>query len=198
MTRAMAKSAICIMAVVAAFILSCCGMGSTLGPATLEDQQSRVEAATTTPRLQPGEKIRILVFGESSLTGDYEIDQSGFVSLPLAGTFKAAGSTQPELEKELAKRFRSQYLRDPKVTVTLVSLRPFYIVGEVEKPGEYQYKSGLNVLTALALAGGTTYRGSRSTVYIQRVGETGMREYPLSSAVMILPGDLIKVPERYF
>src|SRR5262249_9008364 len=114
-------------------------------------------------RLQPGEKIRILVFGESSLTGDYEIDQSGFVSLPLAGTVKAAGSTQPELEKELAKKFRSQYLRDPKVTVTLVSQRPFYIVGEVEKPGEYQYKSGLNVLTALALAGGTTYRGSKST-----------------------------------
>ncbi len=138
------------------------------------------------------------MFGESSLSGDYEIDQSGFVSLPLAGTIKAAGFTQPELEQELAKKFRSEYLRNPKVTVTLVSLRPFYIVGEVEKPGEYPYKSGLNVLTALALAGGATYRGSRSNVYIQRVGESGMREYPLSSSVMILPGDLIRVPERYF
>src|SRR5262249_61757851 len=101
--------------------LSCAGIGRTLGPATLEDQQSRVEAATTTPRLQPGEKIRILVFGESSLTGDYEIDQSGFVSLPLAGTVKAAGSTQPELEKELAKEVpfpvpaRSQGNRNARV-----------------------------------------------------------------------------------
>jgi polysaccharide biosynthesis/export protein len=198
MIRAMARLAICSMAVTAAICLSSCGIGSTLGPASLEDQQARAEAATTTPRLQPGERIRITVFGEGSLSGDHEIDQSGFVSLPLAGTVKVAGLTQPELEQALAQKFRSEYLRNPKVTVTLVSLRPFYIVGEVEKPGEYAYKSGLNVLTALAMAGGATYRGSRSSVYIQRVGETGMREYPLSSTVMILPGDLIRVPERYF
>jgi polysaccharide export outer membrane protein len=98
----------------------------------------------------------------------------------------------------LAKKFRSQYLRNPKVTVTLLTLRPFYIVGEVEHPGEFAYKSGLNVLTAVALAGGTTYRASRSSVYIQRVSESGMREYALSSEVLILPGDLIRVPPRYF
>ncbi len=194
----MARLVICNAVLAAALVLASCGVGGSLGPASFEDQQARAQAATTTPHLQPGEKIRINVFGESSLSGDYEIDQSGFVSLPLAGTIKAAGFTQPELEQELAKKFRSEYLRNPKVTVTLVSLRPFYIVGEVEKPGEYPYKSGLNVLTALALAGGATYRGSRSNVYIQRVGESGMREYPLSSSVMILPGDLIRVPERYF
>jgi protein involved in polysaccharide export with SLBB domain len=194
----MTRFVICSMALATALVLSSCGIGSSLGPASIEDQQARAQAATTTPRLQPGEKIRIFVFGEASLSGDYEIDQSGFVSLPLAGTVKAAGFTQPELEQELAKKFRSQYLRNPKVTVTLVSLRPFYVVGEVEKPGEYPYKSGLNVLTALALAGGVTYRGSRSSVHIQRVGESGTREYPLSSSVMILPGDLIRVPERYF
>src|SRR5271166_4581539 len=193
----MAKFVICGGVLAAALVLASCGMGGSLGPASLEDQKARAQAATTTPRLQPGEKIRITVFNEASLSGDYEIDQSGFVSLPLAGTIKAAGFTQPELEQELAKKFRSEYLRNPKVTVTLVSLRPFYIVGEVEKPGEYPYKSGLNVMTALALAGGATYRGSRSSVYIQRVGEEGMREYPISSSIMILPGDLIRVPERY-
>jgi polysaccharide export outer membrane protein len=148
----MAKFVVCSMALAAAFALSSCGIGSSLGPASLEDQQARAQAATTTPRLQAGEKIRITVFGEASLSGDYEIDQSGFVSLPLAGTIKAAGFTQPELEQELAKKFRSEYLRNPKVTVTLVSLRPFYIVGEVEKPGEYPYKSGLNVLTAAGIS----------------------------------------------
>src|SRR5436309_13740121 len=100
MMRTMARSAICAMAVAAAIALSSCGIDSSLGPASLEDQESRAEAATTTPRLQPGEKIRIAVFGEASLSGDYEIDQSGFVSLPLAGTIKAAGFTQPELEQE--------------------------------------------------------------------------------------------------
>jgi len=150
------------------------------------------------PKLQPGDKIRVTVFGEDKLSGDYQIDQSGQISLPLAGTVAAVGLTQAELEQALAKKFRSEYLKNPKVTVTIATLQPFYIMGEVQKPGEYPYKSGLNVMTALALAGGATYRGSRSSVYIQRVGEEGMREYPISSSIMILPGDLIRVPERYF
>jgi protein involved in polysaccharide export with SLBB domain len=72
------------------------------------------------------------------------------------------------------------------------------MMGEVEKPGEYSYKSGLNVLTALAIAGGPTYRASRSTVQIQRRGDTSMRDYPISATVPILPGDVIRVAERYF
>jgi polysaccharide export outer membrane protein len=77
-------------------------------------------------------------------------------------------------------------------------LRPYYIIGEVKSPGQFAYQSGLNVLTALAIAGGPTYRASRTTVEIQRLGETSMREYPISASVPILPGDVIKVPERYF
>ena len=111
---------------------------------------------------------------------------------------QAVGLTQSELEQALAKKFRSEYLRNPKVTVTIATLRPFYMMGEVTKPGEYPYKSGLNVLTAMAIAGGPTYRASRSTVQIQRRGESSMRDYPLSASVPILPGDVIKVPERYF
>ena len=92
----MARLVICNAVLAAALVLASCGVGGSLGPASLEDQQARAQAATTTPHLQPGEKIRINVFGESSLSGDYEIDQSGFVSLPLAGTIKAAGFTQPQ------------------------------------------------------------------------------------------------------
>ena len=108
------------------------------------------------------------------------------------------GLTQSELEQALAKKFRSEYLKNPKVTVTIATLRPYYMMGEVKNPGEYPYKSGLNVLTAMAIAGGPTYRASRSTVQIQRRGETSMRDYPISASVPILPGDVIKVPERYF
>ena len=92
----MAKLVICNAVLAAALVLASCGVGGSLGPASLEDQQARAQAATTTPHLQPGEKIRINVFGEFLASGDYEIDQSGFVSLPLAGTIKAAGFTQPE------------------------------------------------------------------------------------------------------
>src|SRR4029450_13855369 len=147
------------------------------------------------PQLQPGDKIRISVFGEDKLSGDFEIDQSGRISLPLAGTVEAKGLTQSELEQALAKKFRSEYLKNPKVSVTIATLQPYYVKGEVEKPGEFVYKSGLNVLTALAIAGGPTYRASRSTVQIQRRGETSMRDDPISAYVPILPSDVIKVPE---
>ena len=110
----------------------------------------------------------------------------------------AQGLTQAELEQALAKKFRSEYLRNPKVTVTVNTLEPYYMMGEVQKPGEYPYRSNLNVLTAMAVAGGPTYRANRNTVEIQRRGETSMREYPISVTVPVLPGDVIKVPERYF
>jgi protein involved in polysaccharide export with SLBB domain len=178
--------------------LAGCGAGSNLGPATEAEQNAIVETAKGSPRLQPGEKIRLTVYGEASLSGDYQIDPSGYLSLPLAGTVKAAGLTQAELEQELAKKFRSEYLRSPRVTVSITEFRPFYILGEIEKPGSYPYTSGLNVLSAIAIAGGTTYRGSRSTVLIQHPGESGMREYPLASSVPVLPGDIIRIPQRYF
>jgi protein involved in polysaccharide export with SLBB domain len=177
-----------------ALLLSACA-GGALSEA---EQQSLAAAAVAAPQLQPGDKIKVNVFGEDKLSGEYEVDQSGQISLPLAGTIQAVGLTQAELEQALAKKFRSEYLKNPKVTVTIATLRPFYMIGEVTKPGEYPYKSGLNVLTAMAIAGGPTYRASRASVQIQRRGETSMREYPISASVPVLPGDVIKVPERYF
>ena len=163
-----------------------------------EADQQQILATSLTPRLQAGEKIRVNVYGEASLSGDYQIDPSGFVSLPLAGTIKASGLTMSELEQALAQKFRSQYLKNPKVTVSVAEFRPFYIIGEIEKPGSYPYTSGLNVLSAIAIAGGTTYRSSKSAILIQHPGEAALREYALDSSVPILPGDIIKVPQRYF
>ena len=171
--------------------------GCSVGSLSEVEQQSMAAAATAPTRLQPGDKIKIDVYGEDKLSGEHQIDQSGQISLPLAGTITAQGLTQSELEQSLAQKFRSEYLKNPKVTVTITTLQPFYVVGEVGKPGQYDYRSGLNVLTALAIAGGPTYRASRSTVEIQRRGKTRMREYPISASVPVLPGDVIKVPERY-
>jgi protein involved in polysaccharide export with SLBB domain len=185
---------VCSALLAVALLVSGCAGGSLSEP----EKQSLAAAATAPAKLQPGDKVRINVFGEDKLSGEYQIDQSGQISLPLAGTIEAQGLTQTELEQALAKKFRSEYLRNPKVTVTVATLQPYYVMGEVEKPGEFAYRSGLNVLTALAIAGGPTYRASRSTVQIQRRGETSMRDYPISASVPILPGDVIKVPERYF
>ncbi|MGJ0392734.1 MAG: polysaccharide biosynthesis/export family protein [Methylocystis sp.] len=179
--------------------LTGCGSEAHLGPISDEEREALIRSVTmTAPVLHPGEKIKITVFGEDRLSGEYEIDPAGYVSLPLAGTIKAAGLSKPQFEQELSKRFRGEYLRNPKVTVDVSNFRPFYILGEVSRPGEYSFKSGLNALSAIALAGGSTYRASRDSVLIQHIGETGFREYPLSPTIPVLPGDLIRVPERYF
>ena len=168
----------------AALFLSACSSA----PLSEADQQSLAAAATAPATLQPGDKIRVDVFGEDKLSGEYQLDQAGQVSVPLAGTVKAQGMTQAQLEQALAKKFRSDYLRNPKVTVTIATLAPFYVIGEVQKPGQFDYRSGLNVLTAMAVAGGPTYRASRNTVQIQRRGQAEMREYPISASVPVLPG----------
>jgi polysaccharide export outer membrane protein len=149
-------------------------------------------------RLAAGDKLRITVFGEDKLTGEYDIDVGGYVSMPLAGSVKATGLSKVELERALASKLRGDYLRDPKVTVEVATFRPFYILGEVEKPGEYPYKSGLNVMSAMAVAGGPTYRASNSKILIQRGGVGAFQEVSLSPTVQIYPGDLVRVPERFF
>jgi hypothetical protein len=183
---------------VAGLLLAGCGGGADLGPVTEAQQNAIVDAAGPALRLQPGEKIRLSVYGEATLSGDYQIDPSGLLSLPLAGPVKAAGLTQAELKQEITQKLRTEYLKNPRVTVSVVEFRPFYILGEVEKPGSYPYTSGLNALSAIAIAGGTTYRANKSTVLIQHPGESGLREYPLKGSVLILPGDIIRVPARYF
>jgi len=186
-------------ALLGCLVLGGCNDKDSLGVATPAEEQALIAAAaTTSPNLQPGEKIKVTVFGEDRLSGEYEIDPGGYVSLPLAGTVKAAGLSKQQLEAALTAKFRGEYLRDPKVTVEVSSFRPFYILGEVSKPGEYPYKGGLNVVSAIALAGGATYRASRSSVLIQHAGDPGFKEYQQSPTIPVLPGDLIRIPERYF
>jgi len=175
-----------------------CARHPTFESAPKTDQTATIEATAVSPRLQAGEKIRVTVYNEASLSGDYQIDPSGFVSLPLAGSVKAEGLTRPELERELTSNFRNQYLRNPKVTVSVLEFRPFYIIGEIQRPGAYPYNSGLNVLRAIAVAGGTTYRASKSTIEIQHAGESELREYSLAVSIPVLPGDVIRIPQRYF
>jgi protein involved in polysaccharide export with SLBB domain len=195
----MLLSRMMIVVLLCSAALASCDNGATLSPLTDTERDALIKsAAETSPKLQPGEKIKVTVFGEDRLSGEFEIDPAGFVSLPLAGTIKAAGLSKPELEQELAKKFRGEYLRNPKVTVDVSSFRPFYMLGEVGRPGEYAYKSGLNVMSAIALAGGSTYRANRNNILIQHAGEAGFREYPLSPTIPVFPGDLIRLPERYF
>lgn len=149
-------------------------------------------------KLSAGDRLRVTVFGEDKLSGDFDLDLNGNVSLPLAGTVQLAGQTKQQAEATIARKLRSDYLRNPKVTVDITNFRPFYVTGQIERPGEFPYRNRLNVISALAIAGGPTFRASRSKIYIQRGGVGPFEEVEISPMIAVFPGDVIRVPERYF
>ena len=179
--------------------LQLAGCYTDFGPVEIGAGTGSLSGASVASTLQAGEKIKITVYGEESLTGDYDINPSGYVAMPLIGAIRAAGRSQSEFAKDIANRYqRGGFLQDPHVSVAVVQFKPFYVLGEATTPGEYPFRSGLNVHTAVAMAGGFTYRASRKYVLIRHTGEEVWKEYSLAEPVPIAPGDLIRVPERYF
>jgi protein involved in polysaccharide export with SLBB domain len=148
--------------------------------------------------LGPGDRIRLKVYSEADVTGDYEVNSAGFVSIPLAGQVRASGLTTKQLEGAIRSRLADGMVNDPRVNVEVAAYAPFYIHGEVKTAGEYAYRLGLTIQDAVALAGGFTYRAYDSKVYVRRVGAPVEQVYTLDAPVPVSPGDNIRVPERYF
>ncbi|MDX5330581.1 MAG: polysaccharide export protein [Caulobacteraceae bacterium] len=149
-------------------------------------------------RMGPGDKVRVITFGEESLTGEFFVGGSGNISLPLIGEVRAQGLTIPEFQRAIEASLQEGYLRDPRVSVEVLNYRPFYILGEVENPGEYPYTNGLSVLNAVATAGGFTYRANNRRVFIKRADDDEEREFPLTPMTPVAPGDTIRIKERFF
>ncbi|MDB5429089.1 MAG: periplasmic protein involved in polysaccharide export [Caulobacter sp.] len=147
--------------------------------------------------LGPGDKLRLIVFGEETLSGEFVIASNGTVALPLIGDVQAAGLTVRDFQGKVEDELRKGYLRDPRVSAEVLNYRPFYILGEVNKPGEYPYTNGLTVLNAIATAGGFTYRAKTNKAYIRRANETSERAYDMSSVLTVAPGDTIRIAERF-
>ncbi|MDB5663346.1 MAG: polysaccharide export protein [Sphingomonas bacterium] len=150
--------------------------------------------------LGPGDKIRLTVFGEPSLNGEYTIGPDGLLAVPLIGGVAARGKTVAELQAAIAHGFAQGYILDPRVSVDMLSFRPFYILGEVNRPGQYPYADGLSVAQAVATAGGYTYRARTSRVFIRRANQPAEEVLSLKKGkqVWVYPGDTIRVGERYF
>jgi polysaccharide export outer membrane protein len=178
-----------------AFFVAACAGGPAPGSANGAADASNAIASYT---LGIGDKLRITVFNEDTLSGEFTVDSSGSVAMPLIGNMKAAGMTQRQLEETITAKLRGGYMRDPRVNVEVLTYRPFYILGEVSKPGEYPYRNGMNVMSAVAVAGGFTYRANDSTIYIRRAGRTDEQSYSVTTTTMVNPGDIVRVPERIF
>jgi len=149
-------------------------------------------------KLGAGDRLRISVFGEPTLSGEYALDGSGMISYPLLGQIAAGARTPAEVQQEVTTRLGAEFLRSPKVSIEVANYRPVYILGEVARPGEFPYAEGMTVFALVARAGGFTYRANQKTVFIRREGQGGELSYRLEGSTVIRPGDTIRVGERYF
>ncbi|WP_448187876.1 polysaccharide biosynthesis/export family protein [Azospirillum sp. sgz301742] len=149
-------------------------------------------------KLGPGDAVRIVVFGEDQLSGEFKVDGSGTLAMPLVGQVNAKGKTTRDLEKDIARRLERGYVKNAKVSAEVINFRPFFILGEVRNPGQYPYVNGMTALSAVAAAGGYTYRAQDQYVLVTRGRDPEKKMYKAPITAPVFPDDVLRIPERYF
>jgi polysaccharide export outer membrane protein len=191
-----------ILAAAGAIALACVAIG---GPARAQDDRlDSTPTAFAAPtqaddyKLGAGDQLRLIVYGEDDLGGTFTVDGNGFVSFPLIGPLKVAGLETGDVEKEMTVRYADGYLINPRVNVQVVQYRPFYVLGEVNKPGSYPYTNDMSVLNAVTDAGGYTQKAVESGVYVRRNGDAKEVYLPADPSTKIYPGDVVRVDSSTF
>lgn len=182
---------LCRAAVLICLVLAACKPGGSLPdlPAT--------EAAGY--RLGPGDVVRLITFGEESMTGEFRVSDSGTIALPLLGPVVAGGQSPDQLGRRVSESLmQANLLKQPSVSVEVISYRPIFILGEVSKPGQYPYQPGMTVVTAAAVAGGFTYRAVDDYAAVVRTQDGVAVEGKATRQSFVQPGDVITVLERRF
>jgi polysaccharide export outer membrane protein len=155
------------------------------------------EASAPWP-LGPGDRLRIIVFEQNQLGGEFVVDQDGNVSLPLIGRLKVAGMLPRDAERLVTDRLAGSIVKNPKVNIDVIHYRPVYVYGEVTRPGAYEIVGTPTVVGAVTLAGGYTYRAQTDGLAIVRYGDPERRRWAANETTPVGPGDVIFVPERWF
>lgn len=176
-------------------LLIACALGGCAPPlyrAEILDMQASAPYA-----LGSGDRLRVIVYGQDSLSNSYNIDGSGQIAMPLIGTVRAAGHSTEILERAIEAKLRNGYLREPRVAVEVESYRPFFVIGEVTTAGQYPFVNGMTVQNAIAIAGGFSPRGWSKGADVTRMidGRSVTGTVPL--AYQLRPGDTITVRERF-
>jgi protein involved in polysaccharide export with SLBB domain len=176
-------------AFLAVLLLSCLGISSLAfsEPAAVDEY-----------RLAAGDRVKITVFGHEDLSGEFDVNPTGQISMPLIDEIPAAGQTPRGLEDAIVQALQPDYLKHPNVRVEVLSYRPVYILGEVSAPGSYPFVNGMTVVNAVAVAGGFTYRARKGRIKIVRDNSDESVEISAQLDTPLLPGDVIEVPERFF
>ena len=149
-------------------------------------------------KLDAGDKLRVVVYGQDGLTNTYAIDAGGAITMPLIGSVPARGRTPGGLASEISAKLRNGYIRDPSVAVEIESYRPFFILGEVAAPGQYPYVPNMSVESAVAIAGGFSPRALRDRVTLTHTDNSGSMRVVVPLGTAVSPGDTVLVGERWF
>jgi polysaccharide export outer membrane protein len=149
-------------------------------------------------RLDAGDRLRIMVYGQEGLTNSYAVDAGGAITMPLIGAVRARGLTPVELARAITTKLRAGYIREPYVAAEVEAYRPFFILGEVAAPGQYPYVPNMTVESAVAIAGGFSPRAQKATVDLTRTDQTGPVRASVPLGTLLRPGDTVVVGERWF
>lgn len=163
-----------------------------------ENKFSAQGSSNNTYTLGSGDVIKITIFDQEDMSGEYRVNGNGDISLPLIGTIQVKGLALAHIETTLINKLKPDYLLNPRISLQVMNFRPFYILGKVVDPKSYQYVDGMTYLNAIAIAGGYTYRAKRDFVYVVRGNDSARNEIRLRINTKVMPGDTIRVDERFF
>jgi polysaccharide export outer membrane protein len=149
-------------------------------------------------RLDAGDRLRVVVYGQDGLTNSYAIGASGNITMPLIGSVPARGMTPAALAASITGRLRNGFIREPSVAVEIEAYRPFFILGEVAAPGQYPYVPNMSVESAIAIAGGFSPRAKRDAVTLTHTTLDGSYRAVVPLGTPINPGDTVLISERWF
>lgn len=180
-----------LIAALMTIALSGCAMTPRLAPEYFASE-------ATTYTLAGGDRLRVIVFGQDSLSNSYSVDGVGRISMPLIGLIEAQGRTTYSLARQIEDRLRAGYLREPKVSVEVEQYRPFFVLGEVTTSGQFPYVNNMTVQTAIAIAGGYGPRANRTYAELTRLTQDGLITAAVPITTPVRPGDTIVIKERFF
>jgi len=171
-------------------------LGALTGPSLF--RIARAQSAAPAYKLGSGDKVRVTVFNEKDLSGEFDVNDQGLLALPLIGQVRVTGLTLSEAQDLITQKYGNDYLVNPRVNVEVLNYRPFFILGEVKSPGSYPYVNGISIVNAVALAGGYTPRANRDRIVVKHASDPAAGEQPVREDSPVLPGDVIRVLERFF